>query len=41
MTGTMTLEVVYDLLKRMKMIMDGAQDLLMDSLRCIKYCLLI
>jgi len=37
MTGTTTLEVVYDLLKHMKMVLDGAQDLLVDSLRNTKY----
>ena len=37
MTGTTTLEVVYDLLKNMKMSMDGTQDLLIISLRCTKY----
>ena len=39
MTGTTTLEVVCDLLKNMKMVMDGAQDLLIDSLGCTKYSL--
>jgi len=38
-TGTTTLEVVYDLLKNMKMIMDGMHDLLNDYLRCIEYSL--
>jgi len=37
MTGTTTLEVVYDLLKNMKMVMDGVYDLFIDSLRCAKY----
>jgi len=37
MTGTTTLEVVYDLLKNMKMIMDGAQDSIISSLHCNKY----
>jgi len=37
MTGTTTLEVVYDLLKNMKMGMDGAHDLLIDSLCCANY----
>ena len=36
MTGTTTLEVVYDLLKNMKMAMDGPQGLLIISLRCTK-----
>jgi hypothetical protein len=40
MTGTTTLEVVYDLLKNMKMVMDGDHDLFVDSLRCTKYLLL-
>jgi len=35
-TGTTTLEVVYDLLKNMKMAMDGPQGLLIISLRCTK-----
>jgi hypothetical protein len=37
MTGTTTLEVVYDLLKNMKMVMDGEHDLTIDFLRCDKY----
>jgi len=32
-TGATTLNVVYDLLKNMKMAMDGALDFLIDSLR--------
>jgi len=36
MTGTTTLEVVYDLLKNMKMAMDGTQGLLINSLRRTK-----
>jgi len=36
MTGTTTLEVVYDLLKNTKMIMGGAQDSIISSLRCNK-----
>ena len=39
MTGTTTLEVVYDLLKNMKMAMDGTQGLLINSLRWTKYSL--
>jgi len=39
MTGTTTLEVVYDLLKNIKMVMDGVQDLLIHSLRYTKYSL--
>jgi len=35
MTGTTTLEVVCDLLKNMKMVMDGAQDFLIDFLRVL------
>src|SRR5712672_1508636 len=35
-TGTTTLNVVYDLLKNMKMAMDGALDFLIDSLLCTK-----
>ena len=38
-TGTTTLQVVYDLLKNMKMVMDGMHDLLNDSLRYIEYSL--
>jgi hypothetical protein len=37
MTGTTTLQVVYDILKNMTMVMDGAQDLLIDSPRCTEY----
>src|SRR5712671_174140 len=37
MTGTTTLEVVYDLLKNTKMVLHGARDLLTDSLRNTKY----
>jgi len=37
MTGTMTLEVVFDLLKNMKMVMDGVHDLFTNPLRCAKY----
>ena len=36
-TETMTLEVVYDLLKSTKMVLDGAQDLLVGSLCNTRY----
>jgi hypothetical protein len=39
MTGTTTLEVVYDLLKNMKMVMDGLHDVFIDSLCYAKYSL--
>jgi len=39
MTGTTTLRVVYDLLKNMKMAMDGTPGSLINSLRCTEYSL--
>jgi len=39
MTGTTTLQVVYDLLKNVKMAMDGTSGSLINSLRCTEYSL--